>query len=107
MPENRGGAIVVDVLREMAVLIEHPFLALIPATTFGLLSYKFEHRLVRIALWSWLAYTVYEFAMKFRILCSDECNIRIDLLLLYPALILVSMVALFSIIFRILRKGNT
>lgn len=30
--------------------------------------------------------------MKFRILCSGECNIRIDLLLLYPALIIISAV---------------
>jgi hypothetical protein len=32
--------------------------------------------------------------MKLRILCSGECNIRVDLLLLYPGLALVSVLAL-------------
>jgi hypothetical protein len=35
----------------------------------------------------WVAYAVYEFLMYRRVLCSGECNIRVDLLLLYPALL--------------------
>lgn len=35
----------------------------------------------------WLAYAVYEYLMVARVLCSGECNIRIDLLLIYPLLI--------------------
>ena len=35
----------------------------------------------------------YEYAMKLRILCSGECNIRVDLLLLYPALLVLSLAA--------------
>lgn len=35
----------------------------------------------------WLAYSVYEYLMCTRVLCSGECNIRIDLLLIYPALL--------------------
>lgn len=31
--------------------------------------------------------------MARRLLCSGECNIRVDLLLLYPALLLLSLVA--------------
>lgn len=48
--------------------------------------------LVLAAAAAWLLYLPYEYAMKFRILCSGECNIRIDLLLLYPALIIISAV---------------
>ena len=33
--------------------------------------------------------------MKLRILCSGECNIRVDLLLIYPFLLLVSLAAIF------------
>jgi hypothetical protein len=36
----------------------------------------------------WLLYALYELGMKRRWLCSGECNIRVDLLLIYPALLL-------------------
>jgi hypothetical protein len=35
----------------------------------------------------WVAYAVYEYLMYIRVLCSGECNIRVDLLLIYPALL--------------------
>ncbi|MEY4590464.1 MAG: hypothetical protein RL497_2540 [Pseudomonadota bacterium] len=35
----------------------------------------------------WLAYAVYEYLMYTRVLCSGECNIRVDLLLIYPVLL--------------------
>lgn len=44
----------------------------------------------------WFLYTLYEYAMKRRILCTGECNIRVDLLLLYPLLLAVSVIGLVS-----------
>jgi hypothetical protein len=41
----------------------------------------------------WLLYGVYESLMYARILCSGECNIRVDLLLIYPILLIVTVVA--------------
>lgn len=35
----------------------------------------------------WGAYAVYEYLMYARVLCSGECNIRVDLLIIYPALL--------------------
>ena len=35
----------------------------------------------------WLAYSGYEYLMYKRVLCSGECNIRVDLLLIYPPLL--------------------
>jgi hypothetical protein len=35
----------------------------------------------------WIAYSAYEYLMHARVLCSGECNIRDDLLLIYPALL--------------------
>lgn len=35
----------------------------------------------------WVAYALYEYLMYARILCSGECNIRVDLLLIYPPLL--------------------
>lgn len=46
----------------------------------------------------WLAYVIYEYGMKLRILCSGECNIRIDLLLIYPILVLLFVFALFAFV---------
>ena len=34
----------------------------------------------------WAAYALYEYLMFTRMLCSGECNIRVDLLLIYPVL---------------------
>lgn len=38
----------------------------------------------------WLAYAGYEGLMYARWLCRGECNIRVDLLLLYPPLLLAA-----------------
>jgi len=43
---------------------------------------------------SWLAYVPYEYGMKFRLLCSGQCNIRVDLLLIYTLLAALSLVSL-------------
>lgn len=42
---------------------------------------------------SWLSYAVYEFLMYKRVLCSGECNIRVDLLLIYPTLLIITVLA--------------
>ena len=35
----------------------------------------------------WLLYAAYELLMYKRVLCIGECNIRIDLLLIYPVML--------------------
>jgi hypothetical protein len=44
----------------------------------------------------WLLYACYEYGMKMRWLCSGECNIRIDLLVIYPVLLLASATAVLA-----------
>lgn len=83
-----------DILGTMAVLIEHPLLALAPAMLFIVLFAISKSRFVLTAGLFWLTYFPYEYGMKLRILCSGECNIRIDLLVLYPVLILISLAGL-------------
>jgi hypothetical protein len=39
----------------------------------------------------WSLYAVYEFLMYRRVLCSGECNIRVDLLLIYPVLVFATV----------------
>jgi hypothetical protein len=80
----------------LAVFIEWPGLALVPAVPFFLLYRGSRRRLVASAVWAWLLYAAYEYGMKRRWLCTGECNIRVDLLLLYPALLGVSGAAAVS-----------
>ncbi len=72
--------------RSMAVLVESPWLAAMPAAVFLWLFAASRKIFVLIAAAAWLVYLPYEYAMKLRLLCTGECNIRLDLLLLYPVL---------------------
>ena len=83
-----------DFLLIMAVLIEFPLLTLVPAVLFLYLFSVSKSRLILVTGLSWLAYVPYEYGMKLRLLCSGECNIRVDLLLIYPLLIVLSLASL-------------
>lgn len=78
----------------MAILIAYPWLALIPALGFLALFSTSRRVLVLVAAGAWAVYGVYEYAMKARWLCSGECNIRVDLLAIYPGLVILSVLAL-------------
>lgn len=73
-----------------------PMWALVPSGIFLALyvSSAAKKRLVLLAAFVWFAYVPWEYGMQYRILCSGECNIRIDLLLYYPMAILISLAAL-------------
>ncbi len=83
-----------DILRTMDILVEYPFLALVPALVFATLYKKSKNRYILALGLLWMGYLVYEYGMKLRILCSGECNIRIDLLLIYPILMFTSLAGL-------------
>jgi hypothetical protein len=78
----------------LGILVGFPFLALLPAALFAALYFRCRRVPVLLAALAWLVYFPYEQAMKMRILCSGECNIRVDLLLFYPLLALLSVLAL-------------
>jgi len=98
-------ALGMDVLGEMGVLTSHPWLALVPAALFAALFAISKNRIIYIAQWSWLGYVLYEYGIKLGIVCSGDCSIRIDLFVIYPALILVSFAALGALIITVLRKN--
>ena len=77
----------------MTILIEYPWLAAAIACGFLMFWQVRRHRLIAVAALMWTAYLVYESLMRWRILCTGECNIRVDLLLIYPVLGLMSVVA--------------
>jgi hypothetical protein len=82
-----------DIFNILGVFIGWPFLALVPGAVFATLYFRCRRTALLAAALAWLVYFPYEQAMKMRILCSGECNIRVDLLLIYPLLALVSVLA--------------
>jgi hypothetical protein len=78
----------------MSILIEYPLIAVIPALAFAGLYRLTRRPFVIVVALAWMLYGIYEYAMQERILCSGECNIRIDLLAIYPVLAVASLVAL-------------
>lgn len=76
-----------------AILIEWPMLALIPAALLLVAAYVRRSRFARTVGILWVVYALYELGMHTRLLCSGECNIRIDLLAIYPALAVCTLLA--------------
>ena len=90
----------------LGIMIAFPWLGLVPAVMFLALYRVSKVRLTLITAIIWLAYTVYEYGMYFRILCSGECNIRIDLLLIYPVLLTLTVIAAIKGFLAIKRLGK-
>jgi uncharacterized membrane protein len=78
----------------LGIFVAYPWLALVVA---GLLAVLWRRTRGKAAAWAallWAGYAGYEYLMFARVLCSGECNIRVDLVLIYPLLLLVSVVAI-------------
>jgi hypothetical protein len=85
--------------RAMAIFIEYPVLAAAIGIVLLGLGRRTRRRVAAAAGVTWLLYGVYELGMKRRWLCSGECNIRIDLLVIYP-LLLIALAAAGVSLFR-------
>ncbi len=87
-----------QLLSMMAIFIQYPWLAaLLGASLLGLGRWRGRGAAVAAGL-TWLLYAVYETGMKQRWWCSGECNIRIDLLLVYPILLVLTVVGVVSVL---------
>ena len=85
-------------LSAMAIFIEYPLSAVIIGVLLLGLG-RATHRRTAVAVgWLWLLYALYETGMHQRWLCSGECNIRIDLLVIYPVLLIAVVVAGVSVL---------
>ena len=88
----------------MILFIEYPLLALLFAAFFAAL-YRNSSRTIALSVAVlWAVYGVYEFAMRQRWICSGECNIRVDLLMIYPVLAGLSVAALVSFAREVRRR---
>lgn len=45
----------------------------------------------------WPLYALYEFLIAYGVLCDAKCNIRVDVLLFWPVLLIVSVIGLRSL----------
>jgi hypothetical protein len=72
----------------LALFIEYPVLAVALGVVLLGLGQRAHRRVAVGAGIAWLLYGLYEFGMKQRWLCSGECNIRVDLLIIYPLLVI-------------------
>jgi hypothetical protein len=84
----------------MAIFIEYPLLAAVVGIVLLGLGRRTRQRMVGGAGVVWLLYAVYELGMQQRWLCSGECNIRIDLLVIYPVLLICLAAAVVSVLRR-------
>ena len=87
-----------QLLSAMAFFIEYPLLAAVIGVLLLWLGRATRRRAAVISGVLWLVYAVYETGMHERWLCSGECNIRIDLLAIYPALLVGSLAAAISLL---------
>ena len=88
-----------------APFIQYPLAAFAPAAAFLGLYVLRKRKGILVAALCWAGYAVLETLNWLRITCSGECNIRVDLLVIYPALWIVSLVALVLLFFPGKRRG--
>ena len=88
------------VFRAMAVFIEHPLLAAVIGILLVTLGRVLHRGLTTTAGVMWLMYSLWEFAIKQRWLCRGDCDIRADLIFIYPLLILGSVASVVGLVIK-------
>ena len=88
------------VFRAMAVFIEHPLLAAVIGILLVALGRVLHRGLATAAGVMWIMYSLWEFAIKQRWLCRGDCDIRADLIFIYPLLILGSVAAVVGLVIK-------
>lgn len=77
-------------MRWTTVLIEHPWLALVIAAVLAVLWWRTRSRITLVTAALWAAYAGWEIAVSED---HPDANIRIDLLAIYPALAILTVIA--------------
>jgi hypothetical protein len=74
------------------------------ALAFGAIWSLTRARIAVVLAGLWLLYAGYEYLMFTRVLCTGECNIRVDLLLIYPVLLVATSFALGLVLWQGVRR---
>ena len=93
-----------DLFTAWGFFVHQPAWALVPALFFAALYGFSRSRTALATAVLWLVYTGLETGNKLRWTCSGECNIRIDLFLIAPALTLASAAAIMAALVRLIRR---
>ncbi len=80
----------------LPIFSRHPLLALALGLLFLFLAARLHRPVIWTAAAAWLVYSLYELGVSARLLCSGECNMRVDLLLVYPLLLGLSAAAVLA-----------
>lgn len=86
------------ILSMMGIFVQYPWLAAVVGVLLVGFGRARARRTAIVAGVIWLLYAVYETAMRLRWLCSGECNIRVDLLLIYPLLLAITIAGIVSLL---------
>lgn len=78
----------------LAIFVAYPWSALVVSGALFSLAWLKRKILPGVVAGLWASYSYYEYLMHTRVLCTGECNIRIDLLLIYPALLSLTVWAI-------------
>ena len=93
------------VFQTFAPFIQWPLGAFIPAAFFAA-GFAWNRRgFTLAAAIAWTLYATLETLNKARITCSGECNIRVDLLAIYPALWILSIAGVVALFLGRKRRG--
>ncbi len=93
------------IFQTFAPFVDWPLAAFVPAVIFGGLYFVNRRVGILVAALCWAGYATLETLNKARITCSGECNIRVDLLVIYPVLWIVSILAVVLLFFPRKRRG--
>jgi hypothetical protein len=88
----------------VSIFVGYPWLAAVIGLLLAALYASVPSRTLLVAAMVWILYAAYEEMMRRRVLCSGECNIRVDLLLIYPLLLALTAAAFFRVWRR--RRGG-
>jgi len=82
-----------EIFALLAMFIIAPIAATLVGAIYLWMFYKLRIKSSMLTGVLWVLYSIYEYLMYIRVLCTGECNIRIDLLGIYPLLLVASLAA--------------
>ncbi len=82
----------------LGIFIGYPYLAFVVALIFAVVFFQKRVSTVRTTAVLWFLYALWETSIKMRLTCWGECNIRIDLLLIYPILLIFTIVSIVKVL---------
>ncbi len=96
-----------DLSDALSLFVNQPWWALaVSVPLMALYAWQKQSRLL-IAGLGWLAYFLYELLIFHGAICPEGCNIRVELIVLYPMLLALTLTALFRLVKQLLRNRRS